>query len=261
MYTVNDFSSYDALTNKYILKSGIPSNTGLLNAAVKPGSMKIKDTNGDGVIDVNDAHVIGNALAKAQGGFGLSGNYKGFDLSAFFNWSYGGSVYNSGKVDYNQLYRTTYGNMLNTMNSSNRFTYIDMDGYYTNTPGSVVTDLAQLGEMNADKTLWSGNTSFGGTRAILTDWAIEDGSYIRLNNLTIGYTLPLNKTFKALISNVRFYVTGTNLALWTKYSGYDPDVNTSRSDDSGGVVGLTPGLDYSAYPRSRTFTFGLNATF
>ena len=259
MYTVNDFSSYDAVNNKYILKSGIPSDTGLLNAAVKPGSMKIKDTNGDGVIDVNDAHVIGNALAKAQGGFGITGNYKGFDVSAFFNWSYGNDVYNTGKVEFNQLYRTTYGNMLSTMNASNRFTYIDMDGYYTGTPGSVVTNLTQLGEMNAVKTMWSGNTSFGGTRAVLTDWAIEDGSYIRLNNLTIGYTLPINKTLKSFISNVRFYVTGTNLALWTKYSGYDPDANTNRSDN--GFAALTPGLDYSAYPRSRTYTFGLNVTF
>jgi TonB-linked SusC/RagA family outer membrane protein len=246
MYTVNDFDSYNSITGKYVLKAGVPDASSLLNASVKPGSMKIADSNGDGLIDVKDTHVIGNALAKAQGGFGLSGNYKGFDLSAFFNWSYGNDVYNTGKVDYNQLYRTTYGNMLNTMNSANRFTYIDMDGTYTGTAGSVVTDLVQLGEMNKNKTIWSGNTSFGGSRAVLTDWAIEDGSYIRLNTI---------------ISTVRFYVTGSNLALWTKYSGYDPDVNTSRSSDSGGFGGLTPGLDYSSYPRSRTFTFGLNATF
>lgn len=260
MYTVDDFDSYNATTGKYILKAGVADATNLLNAAVKPGSMKVKDINGDNKIDEKDISVIGNALAKAQGGFGLSGNYKGFDLSAFFNWSYGNDVYNTGKIDYNQLYRTTYGNMLNTMNSANRFTYIDMNGTY-GAAGEVVTDLVQLGEMNQGKTMWSGNTSFGGSRAVLTDWAIEDGSYIRLNNLTIGYTVPMNDFKKTIISTVRFYVTGTNLALWTKYSGYDPDVNTSRSDDGGGFASLTPGLDYSSYPRSRTFTFGLNATF
>jgi TonB-dependent starch-binding outer membrane protein SusC len=259
MYTVADFDQVTPTT--YKLKAGVPDASSLLNAPVKPGSMKVADSNGDGVIDVNDAHVIGNALAKAQGGFGLSATYKGFDLSAFFNWSYGNDVYNTGKIDYNQLYRTTYGNMLNTMNSANRFTYIDMDGTYTGTAGSVVTDLVQLGEMNKNKTIWSGNTSFGGSRAVLTDWAIEDGSYIRLNNLTVGYTLPMKDFKKTIISNVRIYVTGSNLALWTKYSGYDPDVNTSRSDDAGGFSGLTPGLDYSSYPRSRTFTFGMNVTF
>ncbi|HSD06590.1 TonB-dependent receptor [Flavobacterium sp.] len=259
MYSVDDFEQVTPTT--YKLKSGVPDASSLLNATVKPGSMKIADSNGDGVIDEKDAHVIGNALAKAQGGFGLSGTYKAFDISAFFNWSYGGDVYNTGKVDYNQLYRTTYGNMLNTMNSANRFTYIDMDGTYTGTPGEVVTDLAQLGEMNKGKTMWSGNTSFGGSRAVLTDWAIEDASFIRLNNLTIGYTLPVKEFKKPIFSSLRLYVTGSNLALWTKYSGYDPDVNTSRNSDSGGFSGLTPGLDYSSYPRSRTFTFGVNVTF
>ena len=259
MYTVDDFSSYDAVAKKYILKTGVADATSLLNANVKPGSMKIKDMNGDGKIDAKDSGVIGKAAPKAQGGFGLSGNYKGFDLSAFFNWSYGNDVYNTGKIDYNQLYRTTYGNMLNTMNSADRFTYIDMNGAY-GVAGEVVTDLVQLGEMNQGKTMWSGNTSFGGTRAVLTDYAIEDGSYIRLSNVTIGYTLPMKDWKKCLITNVRLYVTGSNLALWTKYSGYDPDANSSRSD-AGGFAGLTPGLDYSAYPRSRSFTFGMNVNF
>lgn len=259
MYTVDDFEQVTPTT--YKLKAGIPDATTILGANVKPGSMKLQDLNGDSVIDENDVEVIGNATAKAQGGFGLSSTYKGFDFSAFFNWSYGGDVYNTGKIDYNQTYRTTYGNMLDNMNSSNRFTYIDVDGSYTGTAGGVVTDLVQLGQMNAGKTMWSGNTSFGPNRAVVTDWAIEDGSFIRLNNVTLGYTLPLKDMKKTIISSLRLYVTGGNLALWTKYSGYDPDANTSRSSDQGGFSGLTPGLDYSAYPRSRTFTFGLNATF
>ena len=259
MYSTNDFESYDATTNKYVLKSGVPDNKGTLGVAnVKPGYMKLKDLNNDGIIDSKDRQVIGDANATAQGGFGLSATYKAFDFSAFFNWSYGNDVYNSGKIDYNQLYRTTYGNMLNSMNSSNRYTYIDTDGSYTGVAGGVVTDLNQLAEMNKNKTVWSGNNSFGQATAVISDWAIEDGSYLRLNNVTIGYTLPLKDMKKAPLSNLRFYVTGSNLWLWTKYSGFDPEVNSSTSD---GYSALIPGLDYSSYPKTMGFTFGLNATF
>lgn len=253
MYSVDDFESYNATTNKYILKADVSDDSGVIGvSSIKPGYMKLKDISGDGIINSDDRKVIGNALPKAQGGFGLNGTFKGFDLSAFFNWSYGNDVYNTGKIDYNQLYRTTYGNMLNTQNSANRFTYID-------SAGDVVTDLVQLGEMNKSKTIWSGSNSFGAATPVASDYAIEDGSYIRLNNVTIGYTLPMKDFKKSIISNVRFYVTGSNLALWTKYSGYDPDVNSTRNGD--GYAALTPGMDYSSYPRSRTFTFGVNATF
>ncbi|SHG67148.1 TonB-linked outer membrane protein, SusC/RagA family [Flavobacterium fluvii] len=258
MYTVDDFTQTTP-TSAWVLKADVPSNSGIIGAPVRPGSMKLKDLNGDGAISTDDRQVIGNAVPKAQGGFGLNTTYKAFDLSMFFNWSYGNDVYNTGKIDYNQLYRTSYGNMLNTMNSANRFTYIDADGTYTGVAGNVVTDLAQLGEMNQGKTLWSGSMSFGDARPVLTDWAIEDGSYIRLNNVTLGYTLPIKDFKKTIFSSARFYVTGTNLALWTKYSGYDPDVNSNRND--GVFSALTPGLDYSSYPRSRRFTFGMNLTF
>lgn len=279
MYTVDDFDQLTPTT--YALKAGIPSNAGTIGATVRPGTMKLKDLPtklvvdgqgdpildangnrqyvGDGVINSDDRKVIGNTLPKAQGGFGINTTYKGFDLSAFFNWSYGNDVYNTGKIDYNQLYRTTYGNMLNTMNSASRFTYIDTDGTYTGTPGSVVTDLAQLGEMNQGKTLWSGNMSFGNATAVVSDWGVEDGSYIRLNNVTLGYTLPIKDFKNTIFSSARFYVTGSNLAIWTKYSGYDPDVNSNRNNAA--YAALTPGMDYSSYPRGRRYTFGMNLTF
>ena len=259
MYTVDDFDQLTPTT--YALKAGIASNAGTIGAIVRPGTMKLKDLNGDGAISSDDRQVIGNTLPKAQGGFGLNTNYKGFDLSAFFNWSYGNDVYNTGKIDYNQLYRThsTYGNMLNTMNSANRFTYIDTDGSYTGTPGGVVTDLVQLGEMNKAKTIWSGNMSFGDATPVVSDWGVEDGSYLRLNNVTLGYTLPLKDFKKTIFSSARFYVTGSNLAIWTKYSGYDPDVNSNRNNAA--YAALTPGMDYSSYPRGRRYTFGMNLTF
>ena len=257
MYTVDDFASYDATNNKYILKEGVPDNSSILGANLRPGSMKLKDLNSDGVINSDDRTVIGNGLPKAQGGFGFNATYKGFDASVFFNWSLGNKVYNTGKIEFNQLYRTTYGNMLNTMNSSNRFTYIDVDGTITGSAGGVVTDLEQLRAMNAGKSMWSGNNSFGQATVVVHSWAIEDGSFLRLNNLVIGYSLPQTMISKLRISQCRFYITGNNLWVWTKYSGYDPEVSTGRS----GYSALTPGVDYSAYPRSRTYTLGVNVTF
>jgi hypothetical protein len=147
--------------------------------------------------------------------------------------------------------------MLNTMNSDNRFTYIDVEGSYTGTPGEVVTDLGQLAEMNAGKTMWSHN-SYGIAGAVIHSWAVEDGSFIRLNNLSVGYSLPRSIISKAGMSRARIYVTGNNLHIWTKYSGYDPEVSTSRSSE---YAALTPGVDYSSFPRSRSYTIGVDISF
>lgn len=264
MYTVDDFSGYDEISGTYILKDGIPNNKNTLGVNdVRPGYMKLKDISGpdgvpDGEINSMDRRVIGSALPDANGGFGFDATYKGFDASVMFNWSIGNDVYNTGKIDYNQLYRTRYGNMLNTMNSDTRFTYIDVDGSITGTAGGIVTDLNQLGQLNKDKTIWSGSNSFGQATTVIHDWAVEDGSFLRLNTFTVGYTLPETISSKVGISQFRIYGTGYNLWLWTKYSGYDPEVSTSRSS---GYAALTPGVDYSSYPRSRSFTIGVNVTF
>ena len=90
---------------------------------------------------------------------------------------------------------------------------------------------------------------------MLHSWGIEDGSFLRLANVTLGYTLPSKLTRTFGVSKLRLYVTGNNLWVWTKYTGFDPEVNTRRSTP------LTPGVDYSAYPKARTFTFGANITF
>jgi TonB-dependent starch-binding outer membrane protein SusC len=265
MYSVDDFSGYDALTKRYILKQGIPDDKNTLGvSSVKPGFLKLKDIAGgadggpDGIINSQDRKVIGSALPKATGGFGFDATFKGFDASIMFNWSLGNDVYNTGKIEFNQLYRTTYGNMLNTMNSSNRFTYIDFDGSITGTPGQVVTDLEQLRQMNVGKTIWNGSNSFGTATAVIHSWAVEDGSFLRLNTLTLGYSIPKTILDKIKLSQLRVYVTGYNLWLWTKYSGYDPEVSTTRSSS---YASLTPGVDYSAYPRSRSLTFGVNVSF
>ncbi len=260
MYTVDDFTAYDEVTDTYTLKDNIPDNKNTLGVSdVRPGYMKLKDLNKDGDINSQDRQIIGSALPDATGGFGLDARFKGFDVSVLFNWSIGNDVYNTGKIDYNQLYRTTYGNMLTSMSPDKRFTYIDVDGSITGQAGGVVTDLGQLRTLNQDKTIWSGNESFGQATAVVTDWAIEDGSFLRFNNLTVGYTIPNNLSKKIGVSNFRVYMTGSNLWIWTKYSGYDPEVSTTRGSTS--YAALTPGMDYSAYPRSRSYTLGVNITF
>lgn len=259
MYTVDDFASYDEVSDTYTLKEGVPDNKNTLGVSdVRPGYMKLKDLNGDGLINSEDRQVIGSTLPDATGGFGFDARYKGFDASVLFNWSIGNDVYNTGKIDYNQLYRTRYGNMISSMSSDKRFTYIDVDGSITGTAGDVVTDLGQLRQMNAGKTIWSGNNSFGQATTVIHDWAVEDGSYLRLGTLTFGYTIPRDISNRIRISQFRVYATGYNIWLWTKYSGYDPEVSTTRSST---YSALTPGIDYSSYPRSRAYTIGVNITF
>ncbi len=107
-----------------------------------------------------------------------------------------------------------------------------------------------LAKFNENATMWN-PTSIG--RPIAMSYAIEKGTFLRLNTLTIGYTIPQNLTKKIGISRARFYATGSNLFVWTNYSGYDPEVNLE--------TGLTPNIDYNAYPRTRNYTFGAQLSF
>ncbi len=262
-YTTDDFESYDPSSRKYILKAGVASDAGIISppngpiqSVVRPGALKLKDLSGpgdkkDGNVDaVYDRQVIGNAIPKAQGGFGVNATWKGIDASLFFNWSYGNDIYNTGKIAFNMYYRTTYGNMLNTVNYDHRFKYIDGNG-------AVVTNLAALATLNKNADIWS-PFSMGNAAPVVHSWAIENGSFIRLNNVTIGYSLPKSLVRRAYMTNVRVYATIYNALLFTKYSGFDPEVSTTRNS---GYSQLTPGVDYSAFPKSRTYTFGVNVSF
>ena len=253
-YTEDDFAGYDEAAQEYILNEGVASSGAVVgNTDIRPGFLKLKDLNEDGVIDANDRQVIGNALPDFQGGIGFNARWKNFDASIFFNYQYGNDVYNTGKIQFNQFRRVTYGNLLQTMSTDNRYTYIDTDGSITGTAGGVVTDLDQLAQLNEGKNIWS-HASHGIAGAVVHSWAIEDGSFIRLNNLTIGYNVPRDLISVTGLDRFRIYATGRNLHIWTDYSGYDPEVSTS------GDV-LTPGVDYSSFPRSRSYTIGLNLTF
>jgi hypothetical protein len=179
------------------------------------------------------------------GGFSVSSYYKGLDFSANFNYMIGNQVYNANKIEFTSSRKYYNRNLVNMMDVDNRWTNIDW------ATGELITDPAALAAANAGKTMW--NPAIG--NAIFSDWAVEDASFLRLQTLTVGYTLPEKVTEKCHIRKARIYVTGTNLFCLTKYSGFDPEVDTRRSTP------LTPGVDYSAYPKSRGFVAGLNLTF
>jgi TonB-linked SusC/RagA family outer membrane protein len=251
MYTSDDFQSYNQATRVYTLKPGVTNVGSFLGGiGVRPGVMKLKDLNGDGVITAADRQVIGSALPKHTGGFGINALYGDFDLSANFNWVIGNDIYNSGKISFNQFYRTSYGNMLNTVNSDSRYRYIDGNG-------NLVTDLAALEKLNPNPQIWS-PFSFGTASPVFHSWAVEDGSFLRLNTLTLGYSLPKQLIANMRMTKFRVYATVYNAFVWTNYSGYDPEVSSTRND---GYSQLTPGVDYSAYPKSRNYTVGINVSF
>lgn len=254
MYSFDDFT-FDADKKMWVLNDGVPNSNSLLayGSYFGPGALKLKKIADDetNVINANDRTIIGNALPKHTGGFGFNATFKGLDAAIFFNWSYGNDVYNANKLDFASFNQSrTNQNLLALMNSSNRFTSIDPETGNNVFNGSNA-DLARLKEINADKTIWSPRN----TQTVLHSWAIEDGSFLRLSNLTIGYTLPRKLVNRLGLEKLRFYATGYNLHCWTKYSGPDPEVDTRRSTP------LTPGVDYSAYPKACSFVGGINLTF
>ncbi|RYY42869.1 MAG: SusC/RagA family TonB-linked outer membrane protein, partial [Chitinophagaceae bacterium] len=239
-YKVNEFD-YNATTSTYTLKPGIAAN--LVYGTPQPGMLKWKDLNGDGKITSDsDRTVIGNANPKFTGGWNNQFSFKGFDMSIFVNFVVGNDIYNANKIEWTDGAYANL-NMLDVM--KDRWTNI-------NEQGQVVTDPVALAALNENAKIWS---PVRVQRWWLHSWAIEDGSYLRINNLTLGYTLPKKVISKIKISNFRVYGTVNNLATITNYTGYDPDVTARRADP------LTPGVDFAAYPRAKTFIVGVNVTF
>ncbi|MBQ4028853.1 MAG: TonB-dependent receptor [Prevotella sp.] len=245
-YEVSDFTGYDAATKEWIRKDGVVNSSSVIGT-IRPGSMKLQDINNDGVVDAKDITTIGNVNPDFVGGFSLNARAYGFDLAANFNFSIGNKVYNANKIEYTTASYTKfsqYRNLSTDMASGKRWTYV-------NDAGEFVTDPATLASMNANTTMWSPYMS----KFVLTDWAIENASFLRLNTLTLGYTLPETLTRQAGINSLRFYVTAYNVFCITGYSGSDPEADCIRKNN------LTPNVDYSGYPRSRQFVVGLNLNF
>ena len=243
MYSPDDFTWNGS---KWVLGEGVVDASAIVGASyMLPGAPKYKDITGDGKVTVADRTIIGNASPDFTGGFNLSGFVHGFDFSANFNFMIGNEVYNANKVEFTSSRKFSNRNLQNIMDVDKRWTNIDW------TTGEMISDPDQLKAVNKGKTMWA---PFVGN-AIFSDWAVEDASFLRLQSITLGYTLPESLTQKIYLRRVRVYVTGTNLFCLTKYSGYDPEVDTRRATP------LTPGVDYSAYPKSIGFVAGLNLTF
>jgi TonB-linked SusC/RagA family outer membrane protein len=266
-YTPNDFiatpyvnATYNALypnlTYQYTLDPKLPNPAAVLADLVQPGQIKYRDINGDNRITLDsDRVVIGHALPKFTGGFNQQLSYKNFDMSVFINFSYGNDIMNANRLEYSTSYGVDAG-MLSIMND--RWKVIDASGSLVQkqlpTSPNIVVGIApdQLSNLNANAKIWTPIRTTTGFYP--SSFAVEDGSFIRINNVTLGYSLPKKLVQKAKISSLRFYATGSNLVTITSYSGYDPDVSARRS-------ALTPGVDYAAYPRGRTYVFGVNLSF
>lgn len=255
-YVYDGFYSFEDFTHdgtKWVLNNGVVDNSSVSGASFfGPGAIKYKKTADDGtnVIGLEaDKTIIGDSNPKHTGGFNINMRYKNFDLSSFFNWVYGNDIYNANLVAFQAAYdgSSKYRNVLNTVNSSSRFMYIDPA-----TGADLRNDPNALQALNENATMHSPIL----TRSRLSSDVIEDGSFLRLNNLTLGYTIPKSITERIAISSVRFYVTGYNLFTWTNYTGYDPEVDTRRSQGP-----MTPGVDFSAYPRSKSVIGGVNVSF
>ncbi len=243
-YEVSDFN-FDSNTGDYTLKEGVVDASPVLGD-LRPGMIKLKDIDGDNQVTLEDNGIIGDANPDFTGGFNLSAHAYGFDLSAAFNFSVGNDVYNANKIQFTTSNQNDdYANLSSIMADGKRWTNLNPE------TGQLVTDPAQLEALNANTTMWSPNMG----SYVLSDWAVEDASFLRLNTLTLGYSIPGNWIEKAGLTRLRFYTTATNVFVLTNYSGLDPEVSTLRRTP------LTPGVDYSPYPRSRQVVFGFNLSF
>ncbi|MEO0472832.1 MAG: TonB-dependent receptor, partial [Bacteroidota bacterium] len=218
---------FDRTTDTFTPKEGVVTRAGVTR--FRPDVIKFKDINGDGVVDTDDRTIIGNPWPKHFGGFSNNFTYGGFDLSVFMTWSYGNDIYN------NNLVR----GQATAIPFFNKFGFI-RDRW---TPENPDTDVISI---------WGGGD--GGTSDINSTLYIEDGSYLRVSNITFGYTVPRNKINKIGLKGLRIYVAGDNLHVWTNYTGYDPDVSVGNNQ-------LTPGLDFDSYPRMRTYRVGAHIDF
>ena len=275
-YNASDFasvtSSINAAENKiqkatWTLKSGIPSVAVSDMGNPYPGMQRLKDQNDDGKIDAKDVKVIGNALPKAAGGFAINFNIGGekwgkVDLGMNFTYSIGNQVLNMNKIDFttilNSSSNTDWRNTLSMMKFGSRYSMFDANGGYlvdnlvSANGGDFAAAFRELDAINANATMWSPYMG----KYVLTDWAIEDGSFLRLNQLTVGYSLSENWIRKAYIQKLRIYFQVSNVFCLTKYSGFDPEVDVYSSKNP-----MLMGVDYSAYPKSRSYNIGINLSF
>ncbi len=254
-YQLSDFV-YNNQTRVYSLKAGEPNNGNVTASTPMPGSMKYKSVSGDSVINPNtDQRILGNAQPKFFGGLNQTFSWKGFDASIFINFQYGNKVFNDNKLEFSSGY-TPGATLLGIM--KNRWHTVDQNGHvYEQLVGGQVVGASpdSLAALNKGAKYWIPLVGSSSTTFAPNSWAVEDASFIRINNITVGYSLPAALVRHLHVARLRIYATVNNVAVITGYSGYDPEVNVRNSNP------VTPGVDYSAYPRSRSYQAGINLTF
>ena len=225
------------------------------NNTVWPGDLKFSDINNDGIIDENDKTNIGSPLPKFTFGWTNTFNYKNFDLSIFINGSYGNKVMNYTSIPLTSM-TSTWNNQIqekiadraqlaaidpNKVYEDGNMWYNDITNVYVTNPGTSTPRVAIGNTYNQN----------------ISSRYIEDGSYIRLKNISLGYTFPKSIIKKIHLDNLRVYCNLQNVVTLTKYDGYDPEIGASTTDANGYVFGL----DNGRYPSPFTCTFGVNLSF
>lgn len=202
------------------------SPTGIYQSSLtRPGDIMFKDINGDGRITNDDQEILGNPWPDFFGGLTNTFTYKNFDLLVFLQFTKGNDVWNHTRV-FAEGMNSVFGQFATTLNSWTP------ENPNTNMPRKVYGD-PNNNRRNSDR------------------W-LEDGSFLRVKNVSLGYNFPRNITEKLKVRSLRVYAAGQNLLTFTKYSGFDPEVNTF------GAANISLGTDFLTFPQARTITFGLN---
>ena len=264
------FTAYDPVSNPdgqlvlegttWKLRDGIVDNSpSITGGSYYPGGLRVEvDENGDPL-----KQRLGNTVPTTTGGFGFDGRVGNFDFNVFFNYSLGNKIVNGTKLA-NAFYHGSAKNynLVNDFALGSRYTWIDPEtGLNLGRPststiaayGGADAMIARLNEINSGASIYN---PAGVSTMQLIDYAVEDASFLRVQNITVGYTLPKKWMKSIFLDSVRIYFTGYNLFCFTGYDGYDPEVDTSSKKNP-----MCPGIDYAAYPKSRTFVGGINVTF
>lgn len=219
------------------------------------GDLKYKDVNGDGVIDANDRTVIGSPMPKFTFGWTNTFRYKNIDLSIFLNGSYGNDVLNYLAINLTGM-KSTWTNQLNSVGERAQLVPIDPNKVYP-AGQNWYDDITNIRVKNWQTKTPAARLNDPNDNDRMSDRYIEDGSYLRIKNITLGYTFKKSLLKRLHLENLRVYCNIQNLHTFTKYKGYDPEVGASTQDSSG----LVYGLDFGRYPSPTTYSFGLNISF
>lgn len=224
-YQYSDFNQDE--NGNYILKDEVTTN-GMSREKIQPGDIKYRDLDGDKVVDQNDLTILGNAYPVHIGGFTNDFRYRNFSLNVFFQWSYGNKIMNANRILFE-------GNTLRQINFNQFASYVNRW-----TPENQNNELYRtLGE---------------GPIGVYSNRTLEDGSFLRLKTITLSYDVPQQILKNIKVRKMTWSLSAQNLLTFTKYSGMDPEVSVRNS-------ALTPGFDYSAYPRAKNLVLSFKLLF